>query len=142
MVKNRVHAVDQESFHVKSRRVARTPYHLTLFATVPWLALRQLPSAGDEAPPEWHGDVTYAILSTPFLTEIGFVLPKYKILTVADNALMIAEPDYQEKDRAGAEKLGVWNRLGPINKPLMERYPEVWDCTHGARPIAYTTFVV
>ena len=64
-----------------------------------------------------------AVFDVPFFNEAAIYLKNCKALLLADTGICLSasDPEYQNSNQFLAEKLGVWDRLGPITRVVLEK---------------------
>jgi hypothetical protein len=82
----------------------------------------------DPFPAELEGQVRTVLFNVPFFLEAAIVLPRHKVLLLADTGICLSasDPEYStgKVQVKLAETIGVWDRLGPITRVVFEQYKE------------------
>jgi Domain of unknown function (DUF4336) len=80
----------------------------------------------DALPSELQGQVKTILFDVPFFLEAAVCLPRHQVLLLADTAICLSadDPEYASSNVKMAEKMGIWDRLGPITRVVFERYPQ------------------
>lgn len=83
----------------------------------------------DPLPLELQGQVQTVLFDVPFFLEAAVCLPRHKVLLLADTGICLSanDPEYSSLKIFNvklAEKIGIWDRLGPITRIIFEKYPE------------------
>lgn len=83
----------------------------------------------DPLPFELQGQVQTVLFDVPFFLEAAVCLPHHQVLLLADTGICLSanDPEYSALRKINvkmAEKIGIWDRLGPITRIVFEQYPE------------------
>ena len=83
----------------------------------------------DTLPFELQGQLQTVLFNVPFFLEAAIILPRHRALLLADTGISLSASDPEYASLKGnnvkmAEKMGVWDRLGPITRIVFEQYPQ------------------
>jgi hypothetical protein len=82
----------------------------------------------DALPNDLVGALDCAVLDVPLFLEAAVHLPRHRAIIFADSAVFLSssDPEYAKMGSFSvglAKQLGIWDRVGPLTKPVFERYP-------------------